>query len=43
MLYFQFNFSIYVMDVNPASYRLKSTLLLFRNNTLVLFPYFFSA
>jgi len=35
MLYTSLNFSIYVMDFDPASYRLESTVLLFRNSTPV--------
>jgi len=35
MLYILLNFRIYVMDVDPASYRLESTVPLFRNNTSV--------
>jgi len=35
MVYTSLNFSIYVTDFDPASYRLESTLLLFRNNTPV--------
>jgi len=35
------DFSIYVLYFDPASYRLESTLLLFRNSISV--PYFFSA
>jgi len=35
MLYTSLNLSIYVMDFDPASYRLESTLLLFRKNTPV--------
>jgi len=41
MLYASLNFSIYVTDFDPASYRLVSTLLLFRNNIPVpLFVFF---
>jgi len=35
MVYTSLNFSIYVTDFDPASYRLESRLLLFRNNTPV--------
>jgi len=35
ILYLQVNFSIYVTDFDPASYRLESTLLLFLNDTPV--------
>jgi len=42
MLYTSLNFSIYVTNFDPASYRLESTLLLFRNTTpvfsLISFP-----
>jgi len=39
MLYTSLNFRIYVTDFDPTSYRLESTLPLFRNNTPV--PLFF--
>jgi len=35
MLYTSLNFGIYVTDFDPVSYRLESTMLLFRNNTPV--------
>ena len=35
MLYTSLNFNIYLTDFDPATYRLESTLLLFRNNTPV--------
>jgi len=35
MLYTSLNFGIYVTDFDPASYRLESTLVLFRNSTPV--------
>jgi len=35
MLYTWLNFSIYVTDFDPASYRLESTLLLIHNNTSI--------
>ena len=35
MVYTSLNLSIYVTDFDPASYRLESKLLLFRNNTPV--------
>ena len=41
MLYTSLNFGIYVTDFDPASYRLESTMLLFRNKTPV--HHFFSA
>jgi len=40
MLHTSLNFSIYVTDFDPASFRLESTLLLFRTDTPV--PFFFS-
>jgi len=35
MLHTSLNFSIYVTDFDPASYRLESTMLLFRNSSPV--------
>jgi len=40
MFYTSLNFSIYVRDFDPASYRLESTLLFFRSSIPVpLFPF----